>query len=68
MLLNYLLLAITAVLSVTGIVAMARGSAGRVNPFRTVSAAIVFILVLIATLTGKDYAAFKVIIESALGK
>jgi uncharacterized membrane protein len=64
MVLNYILLAITGILSVTGIREMTKGSAGRVKPFRTIGAIIVFILVLIATLTGTDYATFRAMIES----
>jgi hypothetical protein len=55
MALNYALLVITGFLAITGIIEMAKGSVGRVKPFRIIGAAIVFILVLIATLTGTDY-------------
>ncbi|MDR0720056.1 MAG: hypothetical protein LBF78_10510 [Treponema sp.] len=64
MVVNYVLLAVTGILSITGILEMVKGSAGRVRPFRTIGFVIVFILVLIATLTGTDYATFKVMIES----
>jgi hypothetical protein len=64
MALNYVLLAITGILAMAGITEMAKGSAGRVKPFYTTGAVIIFILVLIATLTGTDYATFKVMIES----
>jgi hypothetical protein len=67
MVLNYVLLGITGILVITGILEMARGGAGRIKPFRTIGAAIVFVLVLIATLTGMDYATFKVMIESMAG-
>jgi hypothetical protein len=65
--LNYVLLAITGVLAITGILEMVKGSSGRAKPFRTIGAVIVFILVLIATLTGTDYATFKTMIESMFG-
>jgi hypothetical protein len=64
MALNYVLLAITGILSITGILKMIKGSAGRIKPFRTIGAAIVFTLGLIATLTDTDYATFKTMIES----
>jgi hypothetical protein len=55
---NYLLLAAMGSLSIFGIVEMVRGGTVRIRPFRTIGAAIVFILVLIATICGMDYAAF----------
>jgi hypothetical protein len=64
--LNYILLAITGVLSVTGLTELVKGSAGRINHWRTAGSVIVFILALIATLTGTDYATFKAAIESML--
>jgi hypothetical protein len=64
MVLNYVLLALTGILSITGIMEMVKGSTGRVKPFRTIGAVIVFILVLIATLNGTDYVTFKAMIES----
>jgi hypothetical protein len=67
MALNYVLLAITGILAISGILEMVKGSPGRVKPFRTIGAAIVFILVLIATLTGTDYVTFKTMIESTFG-
>jgi cytosine/adenosine deaminase-related metal-dependent hydrolase len=67
MVLNYVLLAITGILSITGIMEMIKGGAGRARPFRTIGAVIVFILVLIATLTGMDYVTFKAMIESMFG-
>jgi hypothetical protein len=65
--LNYVLLAITGILSITGVLEMVKGGAGRVKLFRTIGAIIVFILVLIATLTGTDYVTFKTMIESMFG-
>jgi uncharacterized membrane protein len=67
MALNHVLLGITGILAITGILEMAKGSAGRVKPFRTIGAVIVSILVLIATLTGMDHATFKTMIESMIG-
>jgi hypothetical protein len=64
MTLNYILLIITGILSLTGIRQMVKGGAGRVKPFRTLAAVIVFVLVLIATLKGIDYITFKTMIES----
>jgi hypothetical protein len=66
MALNYALLAVTAILSAAGVINMMRGGPGG-HPFRTISAIIVFITVLIATLAGMDYAAFKITIESVFG-
>ncbi|MDR2787326.1 MAG: hypothetical protein LBD06_03000 [Candidatus Accumulibacter sp.] len=65
MALNYTLLAVTAILSVTGILDMVRGSASQAHPFRTVAAIIVFAIALFATWKGMDYATFKIMIESA---
>jgi Na+/H+ antiporter NhaC len=67
MVLNYVLLAITGVLAIAGIMEMVKGSAGRIKPFHTIGAVIIFILVLIATLTGTDYVTFKIMIESMFG-
>jgi uncharacterized membrane protein len=67
MVINYVLLGITGILAITGILEMVRGGAGRIKLFRTIGAAIVFVLVLIATLTGMDYATFKAMIESTVG-
>jgi Na+/H+ antiporter NhaC len=67
MVLNYVLLAITGILSITGILEIVKGRAGQVRPFRTIGAVIVFILVLIATLTGTDYVTFRIMIESMFG-
>jgi hypothetical protein len=67
MVLNYVLLAITGILAITGVLEMVKGGAGRVKPFRTIGTVIVFILVLIATLTGTDYVTFKTMIESMVG-
>jgi hypothetical protein len=67
MALNWALLAVTALLSLTGIIEMVRGSAARIHPFRTVAAIVVFAIALLATLKGIDYATFKIMIESALG-
>jgi hypothetical protein len=64
--LNYALLAVTAILSVTGILDMVRGSASKAHSFRTAAAIIVFAIALLATWRGIDYATFKIMIESAL--
>jgi hypothetical protein len=66
MLLNYAILAVTAVLSIAGIIDMVRGGASRVYPFRTLGAIIVFAIALAAILTGVDYATLKIMLESAL--
>jgi hypothetical protein len=66
MALNYALLAVTGLLSLTGIIEMARGSAARGHPFRTVASILVFAIALLATLKGIDYATFKIMIESAV--
>jgi hypothetical protein len=63
---NYALLAVTAVISIAGVIDMKRGSPHRAHPFRTVGAIVVFVIVLAATLTGTDYITFRYIIESAL--
>jgi VIT1/CCC1 family predicted Fe2+/Mn2+ transporter len=67
MTLNYAILAVTAVLSATGITGMMRGGVSQGHPFRTVAAVIVFAIALIATLAGIDYVTVKIMIESALG-
>jgi uncharacterized membrane protein len=67
MALNYVLLGITGILAITGVLEMVKGSPGRVKPFRTIGAVIVFVFVLIATLTGTDYVTFKTMIESMFG-
>jgi uncharacterized membrane protein len=64
MALNYALLGITGILSIAGIMEMVKGGTGRIKPFRTIGTVIVFILVLIATLTGTDYVTFRTMIES----
>jgi hypothetical protein len=66
MTLNYVLLTITAILSGTGIIEIVRGGVAGGHPFRTISTVIVFAIALIATLAGIDYAAFKIMVESAL--
>ncbi|MDR1650343.1 MAG: hypothetical protein LBR87_00990, partial [Synergistaceae bacterium] len=63
----YVLLGITGILAITGILETVKGSAGRIKPFRTIGTVIVFILVLIATLTGMEYVTFKTMIESMVG-
>ncbi|MDR2131929.1 MAG: hypothetical protein LBP30_01145 [Clostridiales Family XIII bacterium] len=55
------------IISITGIRGMVKGDGGTTSSFRTIGAAIVFILVLIATLTGTDYITFQSMIESRFG-
>jgi hypothetical protein len=66
MALNYALLAVTAVMSIAGVIDMKGGSPHRAHSFRTVGAIVVFVIVLVATLTGTDYITFRYMIESAL--
>jgi hypothetical protein len=67
MLLNYTLLTITAVLSIVGFIGAAKGGTFSYHPFRAISAAIVFVITLIATLMGIEYINLKIMIENALG-
>jgi hypothetical protein len=66
MTLNYVLLAITGILSLAGIIEIARRGSSAYHPLRFIGALLVFALVLAATLKGVDYAAFKITVESAL--
>jgi hypothetical protein len=62
MTLNYALLAITGILAIGGLIGRAPSGGGQ---FRSMAAAAVFVIVLIATLRGIDYATFKIMLESA---
>jgi uncharacterized membrane protein YdbT with pleckstrin-like domain len=66
MALNYVLLTVTAVISIASVIDMKKGSPHRAHPFHTVGVIVVFVIVLIATLTGTDYITFRYMIESAL--
>jgi hypothetical protein len=65
MALNYALLVITAILSITGGIGMVRGGVFGSHPLRTIAAAIVFVITLVATLAGIDYLTFRTMIEHA---
>jgi hypothetical protein len=67
MTLNYLLLTVTAILSISGIIEIVRGTSPKINIFRTIGSIVAFAIALIATLKGIDYPTFKIMIESALG-
>lgn len=62
--LNYVLLAITGIWTIMNIYSFKRGT-GDVKIFRSVLTAILFVLVLIATIMGIDYITFKSMIEGA---
>jgi hypothetical protein len=64
---NYAVMAVTAILFITGIIGMLRGAPERGHPFRAIAAGIVFVIALVATLKGLSYVEVKIMIESALG-